>query len=106
MSTYKLLSRLQSGLGAAKLSPNVTKISVSLALKGKNECAGARHFIKETLPTVQYNNPSIEYEIVKSPEAAMKPLLTVSFADQSTKTIKLARQQSGSICKQLMEVAA
>lgn len=102
MSTQKLLSRLQSGLGATKLSPNVTKISVSLAMKGKNECAGARyaelkpgvpstcnqqpywlsrrrHFIRENLPTVQYNNPSVEYEIIKSPESAMKPLLTVSF---------------------------
>lgn len=43
MSTQKLLSRLQSGLGATKLSSNVTKISVSLAMKGKNECAGARY---------------------------------------------------------------
>jgi hypothetical protein len=38
-----------------------------------------RHFIKENLPTIQYNNPSVEYEIIKSPESAMKPLLTVSF---------------------------
>ncbi|KAI8578134.1 hypothetical protein K450DRAFT_248270 [Umbelopsis ramanniana AG] len=106
MSTQKILSRLQSGLGAAKLSPNITKISVSLATKGKNECAGARHFIKEDLPGVQYNNPAVEYEIIKSPEAATKPVLTVSFADQSTKTIELARQQSSSICKQLMEIAA
>jgi len=103
---YKLLSRLQSGLGTAKLSPNVTRISISLAMKGKNDCAGARHFIKEYLPSVQYNNPSIEYEIVKTPESAMKPLLTVSFADRSAKTIDLVRQQSSSICKQLMEVAA
>ncbi|CAO3667238.1 unnamed protein product [Umbelopsis vinacea] len=89
MSTQKLLSRLQSGLGATKLSSNVTKISVSLAMKGKNECAGARHFIKENLPTIQYNNPSVEYEIIKSPDSAMKPLLTVSFADQSTKQLNL-----------------
>jgi hypothetical protein len=43
MSTQKILSRLQSGLGAAKLSPGITKVSVSLAMKGKNECAGARY---------------------------------------------------------------
>ncbi|KAJ2957377.1 hypothetical protein NQZ79_g6898 [Umbelopsis isabellina] len=114
MSTQKVLSRLQSGLGATRLAPNVTKISVSLALKGKSEGAGARHFVRENLPTIQYNNPSLEFEIVKSADAAMKPLLTVSFApdtssiaaDQSPKTIELARQQSSAICKQLLDIAA
>lgn len=52
-------------------------------------CCSHRHFIKETLPTVQYNNPSIEYEIVKSPEAAMKPLLTVSFGKLTFCVLKL-----------------
>ncbi|CAM0134764.1 hypothetical protein VKS41_000683 [Umbelopsis sp. WA50703] len=106
MSTQQVLSRLQSGLGATKLSPNVTKIAVSMALKGKSECAGARHFVRDNLPTIQYNNPSLEFEITKSADAAMKPVLTVSFVDQSPKTIELARQQSSAICKQLLDIAA
>ncbi|KAG2185801.1 hypothetical protein INT43_002238 [Umbelopsis isabellina] len=111
MSTQTVLSRLQSGLGATRLAPKVTKISVSMALKGKSEGAGARHFVRENLPTIQYNNPSLEFEIIKSADAAMKPLLTVSFgdsiaADQSPKTIELARQQSSAICKQLLDIAA
>lgn len=106
MSTQKVLSRLQSGMGATRFAPNVTKISVSMALKGKSEGAGARHFVRENLPTIQYNNPSLEFEIIKSADAAMKPLLTVSFADQSPKTIELARQQSSAICKQLLDIAA
>jgi hypothetical protein len=79
------------------------------------------------LPTIQYNNPSLEFEITKSADAAMKPVLTVSFGesslmyndvlrhlpnanlipvDQSPKTIELARQQSSAICKQLLDIAA
>lgn len=41
-SAREIVSKLQSGSGAQKLSPQVTKISLAYAFKGKTECAGAK----------------------------------------------------------------
>lgn len=41
-SAREIVSKLQTGSGAQKLSPQVTKISLAYAFKGKTECAGAK----------------------------------------------------------------
>ncbi|KAI8879178.1 hypothetical protein K501DRAFT_336274 [Backusella circina FSU 941] len=100
-STREIIKQLTTGPGASKLPSNVSKIALTFALKGKNESAGARHFLQENLPRIQYNNPSIEYEVNKVLDNTIKPSVTVHFSTGSSKSFEIPRVHSDSICERV-----
>ncbi|CDH58785.1 hypothetical protein RO3G_05511 [Lichtheimia corymbifera JMRC:FSU:9682] len=104
-SAREIVSKLQSGSGAQKLSPQVTKISLAYAFKGKTECAGAKHFLQENLPRMQYNNPDVEFEVFKSADPATKPSVTVHFGERGSKTIDIPTMQSDTICDKVFQAS-
>ncbi|KAF9432572.1 hypothetical protein BGZ76_010605 [Entomortierella beljakovae] len=97
-----IVSDLRNGLGAVRLSSDVKKISLMFSRKSDN--AGARHFLRENMPRIQYNNPAIQFEVKKVQEAGVAPELTVEFANSEIKKIPCSRIQSSEICKQLLSV--
>ncbi|KAI8081573.1 uncharacterized protein BX664DRAFT_340741 [Halteromyces radiatus] len=101
-STRELISQLSSGVGSSKLPSSITKISLTYAFKGKNESAGAKHFLHETLPRMQYNNPSVLFELNKSADPTTKPVVTVHFGEKSS-TIDIPRLHSDTICEKVMD---
>ncbi|ORX61653.1 hypothetical protein DM01DRAFT_1316474 [Hesseltinella vesiculosa] len=104
-STRELIKQLTSGVGAAPLPSSITKISMSYAVKGKNESAGAKHFLHETLPRMQYNNPNVVFELNKSTDPATKPVVTVHFGQRS-KSIDIPRMQSDAIYEHIVSAHA
>ncbi|KAG2210551.1 uncharacterized protein EV154DRAFT_49203 [Mucor mucedo] len=105
-STREILKHLTSGPGAAKLSPNVSKIALTFALKGKNESAGARHFLQENLPRIRYNNPNVEYQVSKVLDSSIKPTVAVHFSNGRSKVIEIPRVQSNVIVDQIFTATA
>ncbi|KAI8381030.1 uncharacterized protein BYT42DRAFT_565017 [Radiomyces spectabilis] len=101
-SSREIISRLTSGAAARQLPSNVSKISLSYAIKGKNESASAKHFLHESLPCIQYNNPNVEFELKKSTDPSIKPTVTVHFGDRS-KVIDISRLHTDLICDQLFD---
>ncbi|KAI8063406.1 uncharacterized protein B0P05DRAFT_476932 [Gilbertella persicaria] len=100
-STRDILQQLTSGPGAAKLPSSITKISLTLAIKGQNESAGAKHFLHENLPRIQYNNPHVEYMVNKSLDASTKPTVSIHYANGTSKEIAIPRTQSNVIVDQV-----
>ncbi|KAI8137085.1 hypothetical protein BJV82DRAFT_636796 [Fennellomyces sp. T-0311] len=103
-SAREIVAQLGSGPGSQKLSPDVTKIALTYAFKGKTECAGAKHFLHENLPRMQYNNPSVEFIVEKSADAATKPTVTVHFGERGSKVIDIPNMHTDSICQKVFEV--
>ncbi|KAI8351771.1 hypothetical protein EDC96DRAFT_577494 [Choanephora cucurbitarum] len=104
-STREILKHLTSGPGASALPSNITKIALTMAIKGKNESAGAKHFLHENLPRIQYNNPHVEYVVNKSLDASTKPTVAIHFANGSQKVIDIPRVQSSVIVDQVFNSA-
>ncbi|KAI8065600.1 hypothetical protein BC940DRAFT_320454 [Gongronella butleri] len=104
-STRELIKQLTTGVGAAPLPSTITKISMAYAVKGKNDSAGAKHFLHETLPRMQYNNPSVVFELQKSTDPATKPTVTVHFGQGQTKTIDIPRTHSDEIYNKVVAAA-
>ncbi|KAI7903002.1 uncharacterized protein BX663DRAFT_509163 [Cokeromyces recurvatus] len=100
-STSEILKHLTSGPGAAKLPSNVSKITLTFALKGKNESASARHFLRENLPRIQYNNPHVNYEVNKTLDATTTPKIAVHFSNGRSKEIDIARIHSDHIVERV-----
>ncbi|KAI8979199.1 hypothetical protein BDF20DRAFT_820283 [Mycotypha africana] len=100
-STREILNLLSNGSGAAKLPSNISKIQLTLAFKGKNESAGARHFLKENLPRIQYNNPTVKYEVFKKADPTTKPTISIHFTNGGSKTIEIPRVYSETIVDQV-----
>ncbi|KAI8986353.1 hypothetical protein BDB01DRAFT_785297 [Pilobolus umbonatus] len=105
-STRAIIKQLSSGPGAYKLSPKVSKIALTFAIKGNNESASARHFLQENLPRIQYNNPNITYEVNKVSDPSIKPTVTLHFGNGTTKTIDIPRVQSSVICDEIFTAAS
>jgi hypothetical protein len=62
------------------LKDNVVKLRIVVA--ERNDHFGARHFIKEHLPRIQYSNPGVQIEIQKipkRPESKWKAEMEVTF---------------------------
>ncbi|KAG0251210.1 hypothetical protein BG011_007786 [Mortierella polycephala] len=95
-----VVSDLRNGLGAVKLRPDVKKVTLMFSRKSDN--AGARYFLRENMPRIQYNNPAIEFEVKKVKEPGVSPELTVEFANNDIKKIPCSRIQSSDICKQFL----
>ncbi|KAG0182961.1 hypothetical protein DFQ28_003440 [Apophysomyces sp. BC1034] len=101
-STRDILAHLTSGPGASKLASNISKISLTYAIKGKHECAGAKHFLQDVMPRIQYNNPTIEFEVNKLTDPTTKPIVTVHSGERA-KTIEVPRLHSDVICEKVFE---
>ncbi|KAI8357480.1 hypothetical protein B0O80DRAFT_289167 [Mortierella sp. GBAus27b] len=91
---------LRNGLGAVRLRPDVKKITLTFSRKSDN--AGARYFLRENMPRIQYNNPAIKFEVNKVQEPGISPELTIEFANSEVKKIPCSRIQSSEICKQVL----
>ncbi|KAG2225434.1 hypothetical protein INT45_010070 [Circinella minor] len=102
-SAREIVAHLNTGVGAQKLSPEVSKIALTYTIKGKTECAGAKHFLQENLPRMQYNNPNVEFVVQKSVDSIVKPTVTVHFGDRGTKVIDIPSTHSDKICQQVFE---
>ncbi|KAI9263098.1 hypothetical protein BY458DRAFT_438770 [Sporodiniella umbellata] len=102
-TTREILQQLKSGLGASPLPSNVTKIALTFALKGKNESASARHFLQDSLPRIQYNNPGVEYEVKKVLDSSTKPTITLHYRNGGSKIIDIARVKSPLICSRIFD---
>ncbi|KAG0304325.1 hypothetical protein BGZ98_005655 [Dissophora globulifera] len=95
-----VVNDLRNGFGAVRLGSNVKKVSLTFSKKSDN--AGARYFLRENMPRIQYNNPAIQFEINKVQESTVAPQLTIEFANSEVKTISCSRIQSSEICKQFL----
>ncbi|KAF9137213.1 hypothetical protein BG015_002801 [Linnemannia schmuckeri] len=95
-----VVNDLRNGLGAIKLRSDVKK--VTLVFSGKSDNAGARYFVRENMPRLQYNNPAIKFDVQKVKEAGVSPELTIEFANNDIKKISCSRIQSAEICKQFL----
>ncbi|KAI9491346.1 hypothetical protein BDB00DRAFT_767242 [Zychaea mexicana] len=102
-SAREIVAQLGSGVGAQKLLPDVSKIALTYAFKGKTECAGAKHFLQESLPRMQYNNPNVEFVVESSADPATKPTVTVHFGERGSKVFAVPSTHSDSICQQVFE---
>ncbi|KAI1300969.1 hypothetical protein EDD11_005911 [Mortierella claussenii] len=97
---HTIVNDLRTGLGAVKLRPDVKKVTLMFSRRSDN--AGARYFLRENMPRIQYNNPAIAFEIKKVQEPGVSPELTIEFANSETKKISCSRIQSSEICKQFL----
>ncbi|KAG0373764.1 MAG: hypothetical protein J3R72DRAFT_435458 [Linnemannia gamsii] len=95
-----VVNDLRNGLGAIKLRSDVKK--VTLVFSGKSDNSGARYFVRENMPRLQYNNPAIQFEVQKSQQPGVIPELMIEFANNDIKKISCSRIQSAEICKQFL----
>ncbi|KAJ2786891.1 hypothetical protein GGI15_001160 [Coemansia interrupta] len=103
MKIDKILAQLETGLGAARISPKVK--SVTLTLSQRTRAPGARHFWREHLRRIQYANPSLPIA-VNFPREPCMPKLEISFADAAVDSFSIAGMQSDEICRKLLERTA
>ncbi|KAL0090788.1 hypothetical protein J3Q64DRAFT_1707046 [Phycomyces blakesleeanus] len=101
-STRDIIANLTTGVGAQKLAFNVSKVSLTIPIKGKHEGMGAKHFLHESLPRLQYNNPSVVFEVAKNVDPKTKPELTIHFNEQSPKILAIPSLHSDVICDMLL----
>ncbi|KAI9592698.1 hypothetical protein BDF19DRAFT_425102 [Syncephalis fuscata] len=96
-----IMARLLHGLGAQKL-PNVRKVTVSIHRNSAN--FGARYFIRENLPQLQFSNPQVEFRVtrVSTPQA---PKLTMQMIDGSIKEMAIKRTTSEQVCREFVKLA-
>ncbi|KAF9974113.1 hypothetical protein BGZ73_002611 [Actinomortierella ambigua] len=97
-----VVNDLRTGLGAVRLRPDVKKISLAFSRKSDN--SGARYFLKENMPRLQYNNPQIQFEVTKVKDAVIVPEVTVEFANGPAQKISCSKIQSSDICKKLLSI--
>ncbi|KAG0237841.1 hypothetical protein BGW42_008462 [Actinomortierella wolfii] len=97
-----IVNDLRNGLGAVRLRSDVKKISLAFSRKADN--AGARYFLKENMPRLQYNNPQIQFEVTKVKDTMIPPEVTVEFASNTTQKISCSKIQSSEICKKLLSI--
>ncbi|KAF3933324.1 hypothetical protein ABW19_dt0201796 [Dactylella cylindrospora] len=82
-----LRSRLYSvrvGTGAAIMPPNVTKILLNMNNKSANGHMGARKFLRECLPRLQFHNPTVDMQVHRAKATTGSATLTVHFSDPSS----------------------
>ncbi|KAJ1935554.1 hypothetical protein EC988_008450, partial [Linderina pennispora] len=96
----KILSALESGLGATRLSPNIS--GLTLTLSQRTRASGARHFWREHLRRIQFANPALPIT-VNYPREPCPPKLDIQFANASVETISVSGMKSEDICKKLLE---
>ncbi|KAK7041790.1 hypothetical protein VNI00_009079 [Paramarasmius palmivorus] len=111
LKALKEPTRLQKILEHLHATPKLTLVglrSLKLSYAYRNDHFGARHFVKDELPRIQFANPSLTVEVDKAPklrEEMWKPEMEVVFENGTTKTIDMNGKWSTRILKELMEVA-
>ncbi|KAI8325667.1 hypothetical protein GQ54DRAFT_191332 [Martensiomyces pterosporus] len=100
MKIDRILARLETGLGATQLSPNVQ--SLTLTLSQRTRASGARHFWREHLRRLQYANPNLPI-VVNYPREPCMPKLEIKFANAATDSLSVAGLPSDEICRRLLE---
>ncbi|KAL1919256.1 mitochondrial 54S ribosomal protein mL61 [Calcarisporiella thermophila] len=104
--TQKLIDNLIQGQGAVKLSPDVRRVSLVYAFQGKNKSMGAKHFLRENLPRIQYNNPNVEIVVTKLKDPGTIPSVTVEFADSTVQKLEVPMMNSTEICNKFLNIAS
>ncbi|TFY77152.1 hypothetical protein EWM64_g6859 [Hericium alpestre] len=82
--------------------------SLRLTLALKNDHFGARHFVKEDLPRIQYANTNVSIHVdkrAKTKEESWNPEMVLEFRNGDTKSIDLANKWSANIFQELMDTA-
>jgi hypothetical protein len=51
-----------------------------------------RHFLQENLPRIRYNNPNIEYEVIKVLDTSIKPTVAVHFGKVNVTFLHLMKK--------------
>ncbi|KAI0683331.1 hypothetical protein BC835DRAFT_1296313 [Cytidiella melzeri] len=99
----KVLASLRSGY-----KPQLADVkSLKLKYAFRNDHWGARHFVKNDLPRIQYVNPKLAVEVAKIPKSkdeSWKPEMTVELRDGTQKIIDMDQKWSSSIYEELMEI--
>ncbi|KAF5376894.1 hypothetical protein D9615_007201 [Tricholomella constricta] len=102
------LARVLENLNAApKLTLSNLK-SLKLSLAFQNDHFGARHFVKEQLPRIQYANPNLNIQVEKvrkTANEAWRPEIELEFVNGKQTTLDLHEKWSSTILKELMELA-
>ncbi|KAF9289062.1 hypothetical protein BGZ68_010108 [Mortierella alpina] len=101
---HTVVNDLRNGLGAIKLRSDVKKVTLMFSRRSDN--AGARYFLRENLPRIQYNNPAIQFDVQKVQQPGVSPELTIEFANNDIKKISCSRIQSSEICKQFLSATS
>ncbi|RKP23051.1 hypothetical protein SYNPS1DRAFT_31256 [Syncephalis pseudoplumigaleata] len=102
-----IVARLSQGLGAQQL-PNVRKVTLTLHRNSAN--FGARYFIRENLPRLQYSNPQVEFRIarVATPQqpkfTVQMPLTAMHAVDGSIKEMPIKRTTSEQVCREFIKL--
>jgi len=100
----KLLTHLNA-------SPKLTlsglkKLRLSYAME--NDHFGARHFVRQNLPKIRFDNPNLDIEVErvkKTKEERWRPEMELEFEDGKTTMLNLHNKWSTTILKELMTVA-
>ncbi|CAG8558558.1 6650_t:CDS:2 [Paraglomus brasilianum] len=101
-----LVLDLRTGLGAAKLSHSVKKIT--LFTTSRRGGVTAKKFWRQHLPRIAYNNPHVEFEIKVKDEMNVRPRLYVSFDDANKKPLKIDcshLKTPDGVCRRLLHEA-
>ncbi|KAF9649969.1 hypothetical protein BDM02DRAFT_3165853 [Thelephora ganbajun] len=88
------------------LTPSLRSLKLTYA--ARNDHFGARHFVKEELPRIQYINPTIGIEVSKIPKAeadTWQSSLLMEFEDGSKKSFTMDGKWSSTIFADVMDAA-
>ncbi|CAJ0632240.1 15357_t:CDS:2 [Entrophospora sp. SA101] len=84
---------LRTGLGAAKLSSEIQKITLVYSINDKE----TRTFWRENLPRIAYNNPKVKINVESSLVSALSP-------DKSLIKMEYIWKDSEEICREFLNV--
>ncbi|OCB89219.1 hypothetical protein A7U60_g3585 [Sanghuangporus baumii] len=111
------MPRAKAPLGPSRLSQVLKNLNrhpkpvlpslktLKLTLAARNDHFGARHFIKEDLPRIQYTNPGMQIQIDKIPRSVgdtWRAEMLLEFKNGSRTTMDVSDKWSTSIFEELM----
>ncbi|KIK66057.1 hypothetical protein GYMLUDRAFT_158496 [Collybiopsis luxurians FD-317 M1] len=82
--------------------------SLKLSYAFRNDHFGARHFVKEELPRIQYANPTLNIEVdkvSKTKEEHWRPEMELELENGSRKTIDMNDKWSTTITQELLDLS-
>ncbi|KAI1790489.1 hypothetical protein LXA43DRAFT_1095438 [Ganoderma leucocontextum] len=87
--------------------PNLKSLKLTYAYR--NDHFGARHFVKEDLPRIQYANPAADIRVNKLPRTKLdtwKPEIVVETKNGTTHKLDVEGKWSSAIYTELMDLTA
>ncbi|KAJ9080847.1 hypothetical protein DSO57_1039396 [Entomophthora muscae] len=99
MSGRQLLQALQTGMGAVKIGTDVKRIK--LTMDRRCSSFATRHFRKEFLPKLKYNNPQILFQLQVTPEAC-EPNLEIELSS-GVKVMRITQDNGYDVCYDLLD---